>query len=70
MTKFEIHVDSDLCMGTGECEHYAPGTFKIGDDGVSTVVSHDSDDEDAIVEAARRCPNFAITVLRDGRSLL
>jgi ferredoxin len=70
VSELSIQVSYELCMGVGECEHYAPGTFALGEDGLSKVVSADGDDEPTVLMAARSCPNFAITVSRDGQALL
>lgn len=66
----EVAVDRDLCIGSGNCVYGAPGVFDLDDDEVAFVVDPDAAPEDAILSAARRCPSHAITVRRDGESLL
>jgi ferredoxin len=66
----EVEVDRDLCIGSGNCVYGAPGTFALDDDEVAYVLDPGASPEDAIVQAARRCPSRAITVRRDGASLV
>ncbi|HVN49941.1 MAG TPA: ferredoxin [Acidimicrobiales bacterium] len=66
----QVDVDRDVCIGSGNCVYGAPGTFDLDDDGVAFVVDPDAAPEDAIVRAAQRCPSRAITVRRDGVSLI
>jgi len=53
-------VDQDTCTGCGLCEQIAPGTFRLGDDGVAEVVDPQGDDKDTIEEAIESCPVEAI----------
>ena len=66
----EVEIDSDVCMGSGNCVYEAPGTFDLDDDSISFVVDVTGAPEERIVAAARKCPTHAITVRRDGVSLL
>jgi ferredoxin len=66
----EIEIDRGMCMGAGECVHHAPATFALGPDNRSTVVDAAGDDEDKVLGAAAACPNFAISVRRDGAQVL
>lgn len=59
-----IEIDRERCMGQGTCEFYAPATFALGADGISTVVDADGDPEDKVVLAAQGCPTGAISVWR------
>jgi ferredoxin len=65
----DIRVDTDTCMGSGNCSFWAPGTFELGEDGVAVVIDPDGDPEDKIVVATKGCPTQAIGVTRDGRKL-
>ncbi len=51
-------------MGQGQCVYWAPGTFELGDDGLSRVTDAAGDPEDKIVLGARGCPTGAISVWR------
>ena len=66
----QVEVDRDLCIGSGNCVYGAPGTFDLDDDEVAFVVDPAAAPEEAIVQAARRCPSHAISVRRDGVSLV
>ncbi len=57
-----IVIDPERCVGSGNCLYWAPHTFDLGDDGVSTVVDPAGDDEERIRVAAEGCPTRAITV--------
>jgi ferredoxin len=58
----DIEIDRELCMGSGQCSLYAPGTF--GQDGltVAIVVNPDGDPDSAIMLARDSCPTGAISV--------
>ncbi len=60
-----ITVDRDRCMGSGNCQFWAPGVFDIDDDGVAVVVDPEAAPEDRIVLAVDGCPTKAITLRRD-----
>jgi ferredoxin len=66
----EVEIDRDVCMGSGNCVYEAPGAFDLDDDSISFVVDVTGVPEESIVAAARNCPTKAITVRRDGVSLL
>ena len=58
-----VHVDHDLCQGHGQCELTAPAVFELDDDGVVHVVEAPPDDEEpAVRQAERLCPQQAIRV--------
>ncbi|MBV6701540.1 ferredoxin [Kitasatospora aureofaciens] len=62
-----ITVDTDRCVGAGQCVLTAPAVFDQDHDGVVEV--HDpavgADEQDAVALAATLCPSGAITVQRD-----
>lgn len=60
-----ITIDHDLCMGAGECLDAAPATFAFNDKRQAVVKDAAGDARAAILDAAARCPNFAITVTED-----
>ena len=66
----EVEIDRDVCMGSGNCVFEAPGVFELDDDSIAVVVDVGGVAEERIVAAARKCPSHAITVRRDGVSLL
>lgn len=62
----EVAVDRTVCMGSGNCQFWAPSVFDLDDEGIAVVVDPAGDPEDKIVLAARGCPTQAITVTRGG----
>jgi ferredoxin len=61
---FEITIDRDRCMGSGNCSFWAPNTFDLDDDGVAIVINPEGDDASKIQNAANGCPTQAITLLQ------
>jgi ferredoxin len=57
-----IVIDRERCVGSGNCLYWAPGTFDLGDDGISMVVDPSGDDVDRIRVAAEGCPTRAISL--------
>ena len=64
--RISIRVDDGMCMGARSCIHAAPASFALDATGVAQGLAEPGDSLDAVLEAARACPNFAITVLVDG----
>lgn len=62
----EVSVDDGLCMGSRRCEWLLPEVFTVGEDGVARAADPSGADADRVIAAADGCPNFAITVIRDG----
>jgi len=66
----DIQINAETCMGSGNCQFWAPNVFDIDDDaGIAYVVDAEGDDEEKVVLAARGCPTGAITVVRDGAQI-
>ncbi|MFI2206175.1 ferredoxin [Streptomyces sp. NPDC020192] len=59
-----IDIDTDLCIGAGQCALSAPKVFTQDDDGFSSLLPghEDGTDDPMVKEAARACPVGAITV--------
>jgi ferredoxin len=58
-----IHIDTDVCIGAGQCAMAAPAVFTQDDDGFSTLLPGQEDSVDPMLrEAARACPVGAIKV--------
>jgi ferredoxin len=73
MTRLEVRIDHDVCMSSGECAFHLPAVFDVDDESGQGVVKEGavaSATEDQLVDVARRCPNFAISVFRDGEQLV
>jgi ferredoxin len=62
----EIRIDRDACMGSGNCQFWAPGVFDLDNDGIAIVVDPEARPEEKVVLAMQGCPTQAITLLRDG----
>ena len=63
--KLSVMVDRGMCMGVEACVHAAPMSFVV-EGGVARGLDNPEDGLEAVLEAARACPNFAITVFVDG----
>jgi len=63
----EIRVDRDLCIGSAQCNWYAPHTFDQDEDAVAVVIDQHGDPEDAIQSAIVGCPSRALSIVT-GRS--
>ncbi|WP_030671840.1 ferredoxin [Streptomyces sp. NRRL B-1347] len=59
-----ITIDTDRCIGAGQCVLTAPGVFTQDDDGFSELLPGRTDGagDPMLKEAARACPVQAITV--------
>jgi ferredoxin len=60
-----VRVDLDRCQGHTLCAMRAPRSFELDDvDGHSVVVDEEvpPEQEDEVVEAARSCPEQAISI--------
>jgi ferredoxin len=62
----DVEIDSDACIGSGNCVYEAPGVFDLDDHSISVVVDPTAAPEEKIVAAARKCPARAITVAIGG----
>ena len=62
----EVTIDTARCVGSGNCEFWAPNVFEVGPDGVAVVIGDPDLDPGSAVIAAQNCPTGAIHV--DGPS--
>ena len=65
-TPLEIRIDWDRCMGSGNCQFWAPDSFDMSDDGHAVVTDPAATDEERLRVTARGCPVGAISLWRDG----
>ncbi|MGW1074662.1 ferredoxin [Streptomyces sp. NPDC002537] len=67
MSITRVSIDSDLCIGAGQCVLTAPGVFAEDEDGFGTVAPgrEDGGGDPRVHEAARACPSQAIIVEED-----
>jgi ferredoxin len=66
----EVTVDEGLCLGAQRCAYLAPAVFELNAAGQAEVLDPAAVPDEQLVEVARQCPNFAITVVRDGEVLV
>jgi len=58
-----IEIDRDVCIGTENCNRYAPGTFEVDDEGKVVQIGNDADSDDAIRMAVESCPTGALSIV-------
>jgi ferredoxin len=63
MPAWQVQIDRQACMGSGNCSYWAPGVFDLDQDGVATVVGDVDEHIDKVRSAAENCPTSAITIL-------
>jgi ferredoxin len=63
--RIQVSVDRDRCVGSGNCEFWAPGLFQVGDDGYAAVVGDAAQHAEAAELATKNCPTDAIGLTRD-----
>lgn len=59
-----IEIDTDLCVGFGDCVDVAPDAFELDEDGIAFLTAPDSVDRATLLDACRSCPVDAI-IARD-----
>ena len=69
MSRLEVHVDREACTGARACALRAPASFSLDADRKAVVADPLGDPEEAVLAAARSCPNFAIELRRDGEPI-
>jgi len=63
--RWSVTVDRDLCMGSGMCIVYAPGTFEHDEATKAVVIDPPGDPLDAIRTAIEACPTSALRLVID-----
>jgi ferredoxin len=66
VSRLAVNVERDACTGARACTLRAPRTFSLDAAGKAVVSDPPGDPEDAVLAAARSCPNFAIELHRNG----
>jgi ferredoxin len=67
--ELEIRADRAVCKGARACVRRAPATFSLDASRRVVVSPARGDAPEAIVAAARACPNFALEVFRGDERL-
>lgn len=60
MTKYQIIVDRNLCIGAGSCVALAPKVFQLDKENKAVIVDSEGDTDENILAAAKSCPTSAI----------
>lgn len=60
----KVEIIKENCIGCGQCEATCSEVFKIGDDGIATIVTENikKELEEDVNDAADACPTSAINV--------
>ncbi|MEL7208786.1 MAG: ferredoxin [Actinomycetota bacterium] len=59
-----LRVDTEACIGGGQCEMLAPAVFEVDDDtGIAAVIGTGRLPRTAALEVVDRCPGRAITIV-------
>jgi ferredoxin len=61
-TKWKVHVDRSVCIGSGMCAGTAPDRFTLGPEHKSHPLADLIDPDERVIDAACNCPVEAITV--------
>lgn len=61
----KVKVDRDACIGVGNCVAFAPTVFQLDKENKAVVLDASSVDLDTLIEAAKSCPENAITIEDD-----
>ena len=59
---WRVSVDRELCMGTGMCIVYAPGTFAHDAEATAIIQERPSDPLTAVRDAVEACPMAALAL--------
>lgn len=54
-------VDRDTCQGHAVCVGIAPDVYQLDEEGISTVIDPEGDDESTIQQAIDGCPVGALS---------
>ena len=53
-------IDSEVCMGSGNCVYWAPDVFQLDEDGIAFVRGDMAGHEERVSLALTNCPTSAI----------
>lgn len=60
-----VEVDTDLCVGFGDCVDVSPECFELNEEGLAEFTDPGSVDRETLLDACRSCPVDAITATND-----
>ena len=58
----KIHIDRELCMGSGSCQFFEPHNFDLDAECKAVVIDAPGDPLPAIRNAVEGCPTHAIEI--------
>ncbi|MDL9936057.1 ferredoxin [Gordonia sp. ABSL1-1] len=60
----KVCINTDTCVGIGQCEAGAPHLFEVGDDGQAHLLVDEIDeaDFDAVRRAVEDCPTSSLSI--------
>ena len=64
-TCWTVIADREVCIGSGSCVVYAPGTFTQDETAKVVVLSEPVDTVDAVRTAVEACPTHALALTLD-----
>jgi ferredoxin len=63
----EIRIDTDTCMGSGNCVFWAPESFELDEEDAHAVaLDPEATEEERLLVVSGGCPVGAISLWRDG----
>ena len=62
MSRLQVEIDAELCMGSGNCVYWASDVFDVGDEMIAIVVGDPDEHRDRVELAAENCPTHAISL--------
>lgn len=62
-----VAVDSERCIGGGQCEMLEPDVFLVDDEAISSVIGSGELPRDRAEVVAHRCPGAAISIVEPQR---
>ncbi len=60
---WSVVIDRELCMGSGLCITYAPGTFEHDEEARAVLRTPTTDNVDEVRSAVEACPTGAIQLI-------
>ncbi len=60
---YTIRIDRSMCRGYGDCVSLAPEVFAHDAEDISYVLDPEGAEDETILDAARACPQDAITII-------
>lgn len=61
----KVRIDRKLCTGVGNCVALLPGVFALDEERKAVLLDVSSADDDALLDAAKSCPEDAIIIEDD-----